>query len=144
MLIRAWKGSMATSEHPSARLLIVEDDPIMHELLVRVTRRAGHEPVSACTGEQALSILRHGTEAVDWLLTDIRLPGSIDGWAIGSEFTLKDPMRPVIYVSGIEEDCSRRRSIASIFLRKPVNVADLVSSFRRFSSCAEHGSMTQG
>jgi two-component system, OmpR family, response regulator len=136
---------MATSEHPSARLLIVEDDPIMHELLVRVTRRAGHEPVSACTGEQALSILRLGTEEVDWLLTDIRLPGSIDGWAVGSEFTLKDPMRPVIYVSGIEEDCSRRRSsMASIFLRKPVNVVDLVSSFRRFSSCAEHGSMTQG
>jgi len=127
---------MATSEHPSARLLIVEDDLIMHELLVKVTRRAGHEPVSAYTGEQALSILRNGTEEVDWLLTDICLPGSIDGWVVGSEFTLKDPMRPVLYISGIEEDCSRRRSTASNFLRKPVNVADLVSSFRRFSSCA--------
>ena len=89
---------MATSEHPSARPLIVEDDLIMHELLVKVTRRAGHEPVSAYTGEQALSILRHGTEEVDWLLTDICLPGSIDGWVVGSEFTLKDPMRPVLYI----------------------------------------------
>ena len=111
---------------------------------MRVTRRAGHEPVSACTGEQALSILRLGTEEVDWLLTDICLPGSIDGWAVGTEFTVKKPRRPVIYVSGFEEDCSRRRSIPSIFLRKPVNVAELMSSFRRFSSYAEHGSMTQG
>jgi hypothetical protein len=54
---------------------------------------------------------------------------------VGTEFTLDNPKRPVIYVSGIEEDCSRRRSTASIFLRKPVNVADLMSSFRRFSSC---------
>ena len=81
---------------------------------MRVTRRAGHEPISACTGEQALSILRLGTEEVSWLLTDIRPPGSIDGWVIGSEFTLNDPMRPVIYVSGIEDDCSRRRSIVHL------------------------------
>ena len=31
-------------------------------------------------GEEALSILRDRQQEIDWLFTDIRLPGVIDGW----------------------------------------------------------------
>ena len=121
---------MGSSQPIAARVLVVEDDRDLHDLVVRIVRRAGHEAVSAHTGEEALRILRDPDEHVDRLLTDIRLPGVIDGWVVGSEFTLRYPLQPVIYMSGIEEDSSSRRAATSIFLRKPVNVSDLLATLK--------------
>ena len=117
----------------SARILVVEDDPIFHDLVVRVVRRSGHEAVSAHTGEEALSILRNPGEHIDWLLTDIRLPGLTDGWVVGSEFALSHPLQSVIYMSGVERDSCSRRVANSTFLQKPMNVSDLASTFRALS-----------
>jgi two-component system, OmpR family, response regulator len=124
---------MGSSEPISACILVVEDDPVLHELVVKIVRRSGHQAVSAHTGEEALSILRDRGEHIDWLLTDIRLPGTIDGWVVGSEFTLNHPFQSVIYMSGVEEDYASRRAMNSTFLQKPVNVGDLVGTFRALS-----------
>jgi CheY-like chemotaxis protein len=113
----------------AARILVVEDDPILHGLVVKVARRSGYDPVSASTGEEALSILRNPDQRVDGLLTDIRLPG-VDGWAVGTEFGLTRPLRPVIYMSGLEQDSSSKRTANSIFLRKPVGVRLLADTFK--------------
>ena len=117
------------------RLLIVEDDRDLHELFARIARREGYEVVSAWTGEEALSIFRSG-QRIDWLLTDVRLPGVINGWIVGSEFSLTHPLRPVIYISGVEND-SECRSAASIFLQKPVMIHDLITTFQRMSALAD-------
>lgn len=119
---------MRNAGNPAARVLIVEDDPDLHELIVRVVRKAGHRPLSAFTGEQGLSALRDNQD-IDWLLTDIRLPGVVDGWVVGSEFTLLHPLRPVIYMSGVDHDRFSRRAANSIFLQKPVNIGDLLGTF---------------
>ena len=125
---------MQAAQHPRTRLLIVEDDRDLQELFARIARREGYEIVSASTGEEALSILR-GPEPIDWLLTDVRLPGVIDGWVVGSEFSLTHPLRPVIYISGVEHD-SNCRTAASIFLKKPVMIADLIKTFQDMSLLA--------
>lgn len=134
---------MGSTHSTPARILIVEDDPDMHDLVVKLALRSGHEPVSAHTGEQALSVLRDEGEKVDWLLTDIRLSGRIDGWVVGSEFTLKHPLRPVIYMSGIEEDCAGRRAVGSVFLRKPVNVSDLMAAFARLANYKDRAALAR-
>ena len=85
-------------------------------------------------GEDALAILR--SEHVDWLLTDIRLPGLVDGWIVGSEFTITHPLRPVIYISGTQPDSSRRPN-GSLFLFKPVDASDLIGLFHRLGIRAE-------
>jgi hypothetical protein len=92
---------------------------------------------SAYTGEDALVTLRNSQGSIDWLLADIRLPGLISGWVVGSEFSLTHPLRPVIYVSGIEED-DWRRPVGSMFLKKPVDVYELLSSFQ-LPSCSLYG-----
>jgi DNA-binding response OmpR family regulator len=114
------------------RLLIVEDDEALHALIARMARRQGFEVESAYTGEQALSLLRNSQGCIDWLLADIRLPGLISGWVVGSEFSLTHPLRPVIYISGVEGD-DWRRPVGSLFLQKPVDVYDLLSSFQQMS-----------
>ena len=118
---------------------MVEDDQNLNALVAKVAARSGCTPISAFTGEEALLILRDQSAEVDWLLTDIRLPGVIDGWVVGSEFALRQPLRPVIYMSGVEEDAASRRTSNSIFLPKPVDVNDLVSTFRRLGASPSEG-----
>lgn len=126
-----------------ARVLIVEDDLVLCEMIAKVARRSGCQVVCAHTGEQALSILRESGDEVDWVVTDIRLPGVIDGWVVGSEFALRHPLRPVIYMSGIEEDSASRRTAGSVFLQKPVNVADLSARFKNLSAIQKGGHPAQ-
>jgi DNA-binding response OmpR family regulator len=94
-------------------------------------QRSGCTPIAALTGEEALAILRDRRAQIDWLLVDIKLPGSIDGWVVGSEFALTHPTRPVIYMSSVEEDSASRRASNSIFLTKPVDANELVTTFHR-------------
>jgi CheY-like chemotaxis protein len=103
-------------------------------MVVKVVRRSGYEALSAHDGEQALALLQEWDGRIDWLLTDIRLPGPVDGWVVSSEFSLKHPLRPVIYVSGVEEDSSSRRVAGSVFLKKPVQVPELMATFQNLSA----------
>ena len=115
------------------RILVVEDDPLLRELFRKALRRAGYEVLTAETGEKALSVLRLWGERIDWLFTDVRLPGPINGWIVGSEFSLNHPLRPVIYGSGYEPDGSQQVA-NSVFLRKPVNLGELVAAFKGLSA----------
>lgn len=85
------------SEAP-VRVLVVEDDPLIREFVVEALREAGYEVVHASTGEQALEWCRR--QFADVLVTDVVLPGKIDGWQIAERCREHDPGIPVIYASG--------------------------------------------
>jgi two-component system, OmpR family, response regulator len=111
------------------RILVVEDDVVLRDMLVKGLQKSGYDVLSAETGEQALALLREWGERIDWLFVDIRLPGVIDGWVVGSEFTLNHPLRPVIYASAYAPDFSRQVA-GSVFMRKPVRVKEIVATFQ--------------
>ena len=56
-----------------AKLLLVDDDPTLLNLLGRLLRRAGHEVREANGGEEALAAA--GREAFDVIITDVMMPG---------------------------------------------------------------------
>ncbi len=60
------------------RILVVEDEPLILDLITILLERAGHEVVRAATAEEGLSLA--GCRAPDLVLMDIALPG-IDGFA---------------------------------------------------------------
>ena len=66
---------------PSAtmRALIVQTEAITRELLAHLLRMGGYDVVSADTGERALITMRRWRGWIDLLLTDIKLPGLVDG-----------------------------------------------------------------
>src|SRR3989338_2762695 len=62
----------STISAPAARILVVDDERSMRELLSIVLKRDGHEVVVAENGAAAVEILER--ERVDILITDIRMP----------------------------------------------------------------------
>jgi two-component system OmpR family response regulator len=123
---------MPVQGEAKTHLLIVEDDADLHELIARTAKREGFDILSAYNGEDALTLLRASNGSIGWLLADIRLPGMVDGWVVGSEFSFMHPLRPVIYISGSTND-SARRATGSLFLKKPVHVPELIATFQRMS-----------
>ncbi len=84
-------------------VLIVEDEALVREVAVAEFTDAGFVVIEAIDGPSALSHLGPGA-AIDVLFTDIRLPGTLDGWAIARYARSVHPALPVIYATGFPGD----------------------------------------
>lgn len=106
-------------------VLIVEDNYLLLEMLTRLCEREGMRVLAASSGEAALTVLRDGGESIDWLFTDIVLPGLIDGWTVARAYRERHPERPVVYASTAPQIESRTVP-GSVYLRKPFETREIV------------------
>ncbi len=83
-------------------VLIVEDEDLVREIAVVEFEEAGYRVIEAPSGEAALAHL--AAERVDVLFTDIRLPGTVDGWGVARRARELNLRLPVIYASGFPGD----------------------------------------
>jgi CheY-like chemotaxis protein len=109
-------------------VLVVEDEPIVRTMLSGYLRKAGFAVLTAETGEAALQTMRARTSRIDWLYTDIKLPGAIDGWVVGAEFHLDHPSRPIVYATASAPP-SRAQTAQSLLIRKPFDPQIVVDYF---------------
>ena len=109
--------------------LVVEDEWLLRLELAEELSAAGWPVLEAASGEEALEKLATAPQ-IDFLVTDIRLPGQIDGWAVADAVRRIYPQAPVIYVSA--NPIHQERQVAgSIFLGKPVNIRQLLEACDR-------------
>ena len=80
-------------------MLVVEDDWLLREDIVGDLRREGWTVLEAATGAGAIVALRE-SDAIDLLITDIRLADAVTGWDVAEAFRASHPRSPVIYASG--------------------------------------------
>lgn len=74
------------------RVLLVEDDPLIREFVVEALREEGYEVIHAANGDQAMAWCARG--AADVLVTDVKLPGKMDGWQIAERYRERYPRPP--------------------------------------------------
>jgi DNA-binding NtrC family response regulator len=79
------------------RILIVDDEEVLRDVLDAVLRREGFEVVMAASGEEALSIL-DADEYIDLVILDIMLPG-ISGIDTLRALRISNPSLPVIVIT---------------------------------------------
>ncbi len=79
------------------RILLVEDDFLIRMMLAEVLADDGFDVVEAETGDAALPLL---DASIALLVTDVQLPGALDGRALVSAVRQTRPDLPVIYTSG--------------------------------------------
>jgi len=116
-----------------ARVLVVEDDDTVREVVMAHLRRGGHRVIDARSGEDALDVVADRA-APDVAVVDLGLP-EMDG------FTLVDELRflpdcedlPVVFLSGhVEEQyVSAGRRLGAVYLTKPFVAAALLDAIDR-------------
>lgn len=112
------------------RVLIVEDDPLIREFTVDALREEGFEVFQASDGEEALAWCKQ--RIADVLVTDIRLPGKIDGWQIAESCREHDPDLPVVYATGFSPVAARPVP-GSVSLQKPYHPEEIVRAIRQLT-----------
>lgn len=80
-----------------AKILLVEDDHLVRDMLVQMLQRASHEVESAADGEEATEILKKSQP--DIMVTDIIMPKK-SGITLISEVKNKHPKMEIIAISG--------------------------------------------
>jgi len=115
------------------RILVIEDDAAIREMLVRRLRLRGFTVEEAANGEVGLALIRQS--APDALILDHGLPGA-SGWDVAR--TLRADERfaslPIIALTAHAGEPSRRDALGAgctTFLTKPVDMKALEEELRR-------------
>jgi putative two-component system response regulator len=121
-----------TSAVQGARVLIVDDEPPVAEMLARVIARNGYEVDIAEDGPKALVAIAN--RAPDVILLDLMLPG-LNGFDICHRLKreLRTRLIPVVMITGAADRENRIRGLASgadDFLAKPVDQQELLVRLR--------------
>src|SRR6185436_19362469 len=103
------------------RILVVDDDPRVRDILSRFLEREGYVTIPAVSGEEALE--RVADHPPDLVLLDVQLPG-IDGYTVCRVLkeNIATALIPVTILSGLQESEARTRGIeagADDFITKP-------------------------
>ena len=79
-------------------ILIAEDDPDILESIADISKEAGYLVAAARDADEAMTVLERGGISV--VLTDLQMPGSIDGFGLVRRVAQHWPDVPVIVMSG--------------------------------------------
>jgi PAS domain S-box-containing protein len=114
----------------STRVLLVDDDPTVLELVSIILKRAGAEVVSVGSGEEALAEFDRRNCDFDLVLLDLTMP-RLDGASTFVRLASRDPTVPVIIMSGYTEDelsLKLEGHTPAAFLGKPFRSTTLVEA----------------
>ncbi|MBW3554448.1 MAG: response regulator [Gemmatimonadetes bacterium] len=109
------------------RILVVEDDGPVRQLVAGHLAKKGHEVVEASDAEQVLLQMSRDRVPFDLVLTDIHLPG-LSGVELLRLLLTHSPLRPVIMITGDADEGLARRALgygAAGYLLKPFELFEL-------------------
>jgi PAS domain S-box-containing protein len=113
-------------------ILVVEDNPRVRELCVRILQMHGYEVLSAGNGSEALQISSTHREPIHLLLTDVVMP-EMNGKDLAERVQAQRPELHVLYMSGYDDNVIAHHGVldeGTAFLAKPFNVDTLAQKVR--------------
>lgn len=111
-----------------ARILLVEDQAALRLVIGEVLEEYGHQVVSVENGKQALEALQRGL-APHLLISDIGLPGGLNGCQVAEASRALQASLPVLYITGYDESAALSDGVLpprTAVLLKPFELGDIV------------------
>ncbi|MEM9343108.1 MAG: ATP-binding protein [Pseudomonadota bacterium] len=113
------------------RILLVEDELALMGMTRDLIRSLGYDVETARTGRDALEMIEHGTP-YDLVITDIVMPGGVDGFKLAKAVRDARPGQAILYMSGYtgysEDDIG---DVAAPMLQKPCPPNELAAAIRK-------------
>jgi signal transduction histidine kinase/FixJ family two-component response regulator/HAMP domain-containing protein len=113
-------------------VMVVEDDAMVRNFVVTQLHSLGYKTLTAANGKIALAQLDDGA-VFDLLLTDVIMPGGINGRQLADTVNLRRPAVKVLYTSGYTENAivhHGRLDAGVLLLAKPYRRSDLARMVR--------------
>lgn len=113
-----------------ARVFVVEDEQAVLDVLTGTLKNAGYQITSARSGDEAFQMWNDDPH-YDLLVTDIVMPGDLQGTQLARALRERHPDLPVVFLSGYASEATVHGNglrPEDIRLMKPVRRADLVSA----------------
>jgi two-component system cell cycle sensor histidine kinase/response regulator CckA len=114
-------------------VLLVEDETAVRKLTARLLQEQGFTVLVACDGPQALSLVRDRSQHIDLLLTDVVLPGALQGDEVARCILRERQELKVVFMSGYPRDAvlrSGRLDEGINYLDKPFTADALAAKLR--------------
>jgi hypothetical protein len=118
----------------SGTLLVVEDDSQLRSILRRYLTSWGYTLLEAPSGAAALELLREHGGRIDLLLTDLVMPGGIDGRLLSQHVVAAKPEAKVVFMSGYTEHAAIKSASLGpddYFVQKPFTAQSLSETLHR-------------
>ena len=120
-------------------IIVVDDEPDILQYIREILCHVNYEVIVATSGDQAWTLFEEHQPEIDMVLTDVVMPGSIDGLELAAKIHQVDPSLPVLFVTGaLPEGDARAVGIVEkeLLLRKPFSPKQLIglveARIRRF------------
>jgi CheY-like chemotaxis protein len=117
-------------------VLIVEDERTIRELLAEELRELGYQVISVGNGAAALEILQ-SQRRVDLLLTDVGLPGGLNGRQVADAARVSRPALKVLFITGYAQNAAVGNGLLDHGMEvvtKPFDIEVLAAKVRQMLS----------
>ena len=127
---------------PSPRVLMIDDDPELTEIVTASLEFSGYQVTSAPTGTDAMKVL---AESFDAVILDVMLPG-LDGFEVVQLIRSRDEHTPVLFLTArnaVEDRVRGLRLGGDDYLTKPFSMAELLARIDALIRRAGSGGLPQ-
>lgn len=112
-------------------VLVVEDEPQVRQMLTKSLQKLGFSVTDVESGDVAWALFENTKEKFDVVVTDIVMPGELQGPDLASRVRKASPRLPIIFISGYENhESGNMKGIfpEEIYLAKPLGIFALVEA----------------
>jgi hypothetical protein len=126
-----WAGQprLNPALHGSECILVVEDQPEVRKYTAEVLEIYGYRTVQVANAEQALDVFDAGDEHIDFVLSDVVMPGT-SGRELARQVRQLRPDLGIVLMSGYPRDASGQDPGDFPFIQKPFRPEELVRKIR--------------
>lgn len=113
---------------------------MIRAMLAEELTAQGFEVIEAENGDQAAALIEAQLEHLSLLVTDIHMPGRLDGIAVARLLHERRPDIPVIYMTGRPDVLGGIRPLGTrdVLFRKPFALSELLAAVKRLISQGGH------
>jgi CheY-like chemotaxis protein len=108
-------------------ILTVEDEFLVSDYLGSVLHDAGHQVIAAGNADEAIAVLE-ARDDIGIIITDINMPGSMDGLRLAAAVRDRWPPIKIIIVTGKDAPGRHEMPADSLFLAKPYKAETIVGA----------------
>jgi len=127
------KAPVLQATDPQTTILLVEDNESVRKIVSLALSTSGYTVLEASSGDAAVPLFQNHPE-IDVVLTDMVMPGELQGISLAQRLRDIRPALPVVFMSGYAEDTLANESFDfsnEIFLLKPIARADLLDALSK-------------